>query len=557
MRVITRSKVGSAICSVFCLSFLIMCSAIIMLADVTSLSGTFSSTFGQVHDGSSVFVSNIQLQGTNFSLTGNLTCYALQSVSQGSGDFISIVNPNITVPAAAPMDEPCRGLSVDSMQLVYNGQTYTNVRISLDFTGLEATTYNYVPGVIPPNALFTNLSGMAFTMTGVVTAYSNGSGETGPTGSVLVSIPISGSGTFQVSQESSLYGGGGSGTSNFQFDPSPAAFSAETDATGTWSGAYGGDGYLIANGPSYLPGYAAVSVTQASPYTWASMTNDPRALQDGVQAASRIASAYTGNANINIDFTDSNLHRVSLYLLDFDTNTRSETLTVTDANTGAVLDQQVVSNFHNGVYANFDLKGNVVIHVTSNSAASAVVSGVFFGPSNSPVVPAPAVASSVEAFGEDGTPQGAWPTQFGTSGYIIANGPSSAPTNATFSVNGATTYTWAASTTDPRALRTGPNSTTGIASAYTQYAGTPFSINIYADPIQEEQIALYLLDWDNAGRSETITISDLSTGTVLDTLTVSNFQNGVYLIYYITGNVVVNVQPNGNTAAVISGIFFN
>jgi hypothetical protein len=95
------------------------------------------------------------------------------------------------------------------------------------------------------------------------------------------------------------------------------------------------------------------------------MTNDPRALQNGVQATSRIASAYVGNANISIDFTDNNIHRVSLYLLDFDTDTRSETLTITEANTGAVLDQQTISNFHNGAYVNFDLTGNVVIHVTS------------------------------------------------------------------------------------------------------------------------------------------------------------------------------------------------
>ncbi len=171
------------------------------------------------------------------------------------------------------------------------------------------------------------------------------------------------------------------------------------------------------------------------------------------------------------------------------------------------------------------------------------------------MIPAPAGLSLAEAVGENGAIQGAWPTQFGTSGYSIANGPSSAPTNASFSVNGATTYTWAASTTDPRALLTAPNATTGIASAYTQYAGTPFSINIYTT--QQQEVSLYLLDWDNAGRSETITISDLSTGAVLDTLTVSNFQNGVYLVYFISGNVVVHVQPIGNTAPVISGIFFN
>ena len=66
-----------------------------------------------------------------------------------------------------------------------------------------------------------------------------------------------------------------------------------------------------------------------------------------------------------------------------------------------------------------------------------------------------------------------------------------------------------------------------------------------------------MLDWDNAGRAETITISDLSTGAVLDTRTFSGFQGGQYASWMISGNVVIRVTPAAGSSPVVSGVFFN
>ena len=53
---------------------------------------------------------------------------------------------------------------------------------------------------------------------------------------------------------------------------------------------------------------------------------------------------------------------------------------VQHADTGAVLDTRTLSDFANGVYAVWNLKGNVVIHLTNTSpGANAVLSGLFFG----------------------------------------------------------------------------------------------------------------------------------------------------------------------------------
>ena len=65
-----------------------------------------------------------------------------------------------------------------------------------------------------------------------------------------------------------------------------------------------------------------------------------------------------------------------------------------------------------------------------------------------------------------------------------------------------------------------------------------------------------LFDWDNQGRSEKIKIQDASSGATLDTQSVSNFANGVYLIWTITGHVTITVTPTAGPNAVISGIFW-
>jgi hypothetical protein len=338
----------------------------------------------------------------------------------------------------------------------------------------------------------------------------------------------------------------------------------KTDATtqGSWSGVYGGEGYAIANGPPmWQPSYAAVSVTLASTYTWASETSQVRALQNGLDAKPRLAAAYYGNNfNINIDFTDKNPHPVALYLLDFDTSGRTETLTVKNADTGAVLDTETISHFHDGIYASWNLHGNITINVQGDKGAAAVVSGIFFGPPATIVNPPTSIPTSTAFFqGTDATTRGAWETHYGTAGYTIANGPTTPPTIASLDVVGAFLYTWANQTSQARALQLNPQDTIGIASAYTQYQSASFKINVYSPstPYAPERLSLYLLDWDDARRQQIITITDLSTGVVLDTETATKFHEGIYYSWMISGDVVVEITPIGSSIPVVSGIFFN
>ncbi len=165
-----------------------------------------------------------------------------------------------------------------------------------------------------------------------------------------------------------------------------AAFlSANTTTQGNWHGVYGADGYDIAAdtsaGNPKIPSYATLGTTGANPYTWSASTTDPRALQNAANTG-RIASTwYTSSSmSFNLNLTDGQVHKVSLYAVDWDSTVRSEQVQIIDAATGNVLDTETLGSFHGGEYLSWNLSGNVVIKVTNlNPKSNAVVSGLFFG----------------------------------------------------------------------------------------------------------------------------------------------------------------------------------
>ena len=71
------------------------------------------------------------------------------------------------------------------------------------------------------------------------------------------------------------------------------------------------------------------------------------------------------------------------------------------------------------------------------------------------------------------------------------------------------------------------------------------------------QVALYALDWENAGRSERVDAVDPATGSVLDSRTVSSFVGGQYLVYNVTGHVQFRITNVAGVNAVLNGIFLD
>ena len=139
-------------------------------------------------------------------------------------------------------------------------------------------------------------------------------------------------------------------------------------------------------------------------------------------------------------------------------------------------------------------------------------------------------------------------------GYDIVSGPSGLPANDTVTPSGESTYTWTTTSTDPRALQV-PGSSNRVAAVW--YSATSFTVDVNLGDGQTHDLELYFVDWDNKGRSEQVQISNASTGTVLNTQTISSFTNGVYLDWQVSGNLLITITREAGANAVLNGLFLD
>ena len=327
---------------------------------------------------------------------------------------------------------------------------------------------------------------------------------------------------------------------------------------GNWRTAYGFEGFDISQDPSAnnpsLPGYATVSILNASSTIWNASTSDVWALQTAdVGSSNRIAACWTNpdRFSINVRINDGKTHQVALYVLDWDHSHPTETIQVIDTDTGIVLDRQSAYLFEKGEYLSWYISGNVTFKVIGSQAGNAVISGLFFGGGKMS-----GTASFVET---NTTTQGNWLDSYGVDGFDINQDPSannpSIPAYATVNTQNTSSFTWTASTSDLRALqKSAVGSKDRIAA--TWYDSNHLSISVGINDHKTHQVALYVLDWDNAHRTQTIQVLDTATGMILDSRPVTGFQNGVYLVWNITDSVTFKVVNTGPGNAVLSGLFF-
>lgn len=158
----------------------------------------------------------------------------------------------------------------------------------------------------------------------------------------------------------------------------------------------------------------------------------------------------------------------------------------------------------------------------------------------------------------DTTTQGTWTGKYGTDGYEVVGGNTSLPSYATVGVANNQVYVWEApGTTDPRALQTAPNSSTRVSACDYSNTGS-FNVDVDITDGGTHQVALYLLDGDNQGRSETVTATDLSDNAQLSSTNVTSFEEGEYLVYNVSGDVQFTISNDpGSLNCVLSGLFFD
>lgn len=334
---------------------------------------------------------------------------------------------------------------------------------------------------------------------------------------------------------------------------SAAFVSTDLKTQGNWMGVYGNDGRVMVGDKPSAPSYVTLTPQNDLTWTWAATTPDTRALQLS-SGSGRIAATWYGlpTFKLDVNVTDGQAHQIALYVVDWDSKGRSETIQITDGSTGSMLDSRSASNFTGGAYYIWTVSGHVSFSVTSTSGPNAVISGAFFDPAA-----AASNASTTNGIAHyvttDTSAQGTWMGAYGKDGFSLAGNTQSLPTYASMTMANQLSWTWAASTTDTRALQ---NSTGSGRLAATWYNLSTFSVDVNVTDGQTHQIALYAVDWDSKGRSETIQVTDGQSGAVLDSRSIFGFTNGTYVVWTISGHVKFLVTNSAGPNAVVSGVFF-
>ena len=324
-----------------------------------------------------------------------------------------------------------------------------------------------------------------------------------------------------------------------------AAVVAQRDTTtqGNWIGTYGSQGYDLFNVVSSLPSYATVTMTGESLWTWASPTTVPEALERPGGTSRTAATAYSATSfTVDVNLTDGKQHNLALYFVDWDAVGRSEQVQLTNAVTGAVLDTETVSSFQNGAYLDWTVSGNVLIKFTRLLGGNAVCSGIFLDP-----VPGSLVRT-------DTTTQGNWIGTYGSQGYDIFAEANTFPSDDTVTLTEGGLWTWVSPTTQTRALQ---RPVGFIRTAAGAVAPSTLTLDVNLADGKWHNLALYFLDFYDSTTTEQVKLINPTTGAVLDTETVSSFYEGVYLVWHVKGNVVIQITCLSGPEAVVNGLFLD
>lgn len=187
-----------------------------------------------------------------------------------------------------------------------------------------------------------------------------------------------------------------------------------------------------------------------------------------------------------------------------------------------------------------------------------------------PAYTEPPIIYPAEFVKEDLTTSGNWGGVYGKDGYILCNYTG---VNADIKqlpsyvsqVNYGSNYNcqWTSNTNDSRAPA--PDSWNGFPRKVgCLYSGCPaacrqtFTVDITVNDTRDYQVALYFVDWDNAGRRLAVEMFDTNTNNLIAPVkAVKNFYGGKYLVYKYHKSVRFRICQTREPNAVLSGIFFD
>jgi hypothetical protein len=174
------------------------------------------------------------------------------------------------------------------------------------------------------------------------------------------------------------------GAGNLELPGQAEFLGVDATTQGTWQGKYGSRGYALNSALTSLPPQVDINLfgglTDLYDGIAALTTNDPRALQKP-GTSDRLAASWTGDHGFTLDLNlqDGQAHQVALYMLDFSRVSQMQRLDVIDAITGQILDTRDVTDFGDGRYLSWSLRGHIQIRfINTANGKNATLSGIFF-----------------------------------------------------------------------------------------------------------------------------------------------------------------------------------
>ena len=216
---------------------------------------------------------------------------------------------------------------------------------------------------------------------------------------------------------------------------------------------------------------------------------------------------------------------------------------------GPCCDTETISSFSSGVYLDWKVSGNLLITITRQAGANAVLNGVFL---DSTTPPPTATASFIK---QDTTTQGNWIRHLRRAGLRHRlRGPPASLLRHRHPQRPVNLYL------DHHLLRPPRLAGPRLDQPHRRRLVLRHQLHRRRQPrptARPHDLELYFLDWDNKGRGEQVQISDAGTGTVLDTETISSFTSGVYLDWEVSGNLVITITRQAGANAVLNGVFLD
>lgn len=165
--------------------------------------------------------------------------------------------------------------------------------------------------------------------------------------------------------------------------------------------------------------------------------------------------------------------------------------------------------------------------------------------------------ASAAWLGNDDRTRGDWPDKYGSTGFDLAGDQAHLPGDISLTWLQGREWTWRDATQDARALSNPPGrpSTAGGRTAACRTGDTvSFALDLGPAP---RRLALYFVDWFDAGWKLTVRLTGADSGRELDRRTVASFQGGRWLLWKARGRIHVEITPASGRTAALSGVFLD